>query len=312
MKNLILFACSVLIAGSILLISCNRDDGSDAPPKAGIFYSIADKQVAFTSLTKRVVSWAWDFGDGETSTEANPVHVYASGGYYTVTLTGTDAAGETAVAEADIAVALTPYVLLTGGPTNTTGKKWKISSAHSSKDAFCLADDNFTVVQPIGSGMLGNVGLGIGEVYDDIFTFKFNGSYVHSPQHGGAFAGLVYTSITGKTIIKVTPTSQSFGLCYTAWTPETGATFTLNENKNLSITTVNTAGTVTTDRTYKGVSTLTFSGTEFVGFMDFTRECILQEVTDQKMRLAMFVCTTTKSYYNKPSYAVILTFEAIP
>lgn len=32
-------------------------------------------------------SWAWDFGDGNTSTQQNPTHSYASGGFYTVSLT---------------------------------------------------------------------------------------------------------------------------------------------------------------------------------------------------------------------------------
>ena len=32
-------------------------------------------------------SWAWDFGDGETSTEQNPTHAYAEAGTYTVQLT---------------------------------------------------------------------------------------------------------------------------------------------------------------------------------------------------------------------------------
>ncbi|MCC6461215.1 MAG: T9SS type A sorting domain-containing protein [Saprospiraceae bacterium] len=32
-------------------------------------------------------SWQWDFGDGSTSTEQNPYHVYAQPGVYTVALT---------------------------------------------------------------------------------------------------------------------------------------------------------------------------------------------------------------------------------
>ena len=32
-------------------------------------------------------SWSWDFGDGETSTEQNPVHTFADGGIYNVCLT---------------------------------------------------------------------------------------------------------------------------------------------------------------------------------------------------------------------------------
>ncbi len=32
-------------------------------------------------------SWLWDFGDGTTSTEQNPIHIYEEGGRYTVSLT---------------------------------------------------------------------------------------------------------------------------------------------------------------------------------------------------------------------------------
>ena len=38
----------------------------------------------------QVVSYAWDFGDGETATGAKVSHAYATGGLRTVTLTVTD------------------------------------------------------------------------------------------------------------------------------------------------------------------------------------------------------------------------------
>ncbi|MBP1928166.1 PKD repeat protein [Methanolinea mesophila] len=38
-------------------------------------------------------SWAWNFGDSETSDEQNPVHTYAAAGNYTVTLTASNSAG---------------------------------------------------------------------------------------------------------------------------------------------------------------------------------------------------------------------------
>jgi len=38
-------------------------------------------------------SWLWDFGDGSTSTEQNPVHTYESEGAFTVKLTATNSAG---------------------------------------------------------------------------------------------------------------------------------------------------------------------------------------------------------------------------
>ncbi|MGI6023331.1 MAG: PKD domain-containing protein, partial [Methanoculleus sp.] len=44
--------------------------------------------VKFTDLSEGAVDeWKWDFGDGRTSTEQDPVHVYNTTGTYTVTLT---------------------------------------------------------------------------------------------------------------------------------------------------------------------------------------------------------------------------------
>ncbi|MDD2788483.1 PKD domain-containing protein, partial [Methanoculleus sp.] len=50
--------------------------------------------VAFTDTSlKSPTAWAWDFGDGNTSNEQNPAHVYASPGVYTVALTATNDLG---------------------------------------------------------------------------------------------------------------------------------------------------------------------------------------------------------------------------
>ncbi|MGI6023174.1 MAG: PKD domain-containing protein [Methanoculleus sp.] len=40
-----------------------------------------------------ITSWFWDFGDGSTSTEQNPEHIYVSAGNYTVSLTVSNAYG---------------------------------------------------------------------------------------------------------------------------------------------------------------------------------------------------------------------------
>ncbi|MFJ9696379.1 collagenase [Kitasatospora sp. NPDC101183] len=42
-----------------------------------------------------IASWAWNFGDGTTSTDQNPSHTYATAGSYTVSLTVTDGGGRT-------------------------------------------------------------------------------------------------------------------------------------------------------------------------------------------------------------------------
>ena len=122
----------------------------------------------------------------------------------------------------------------------------------------------------------------------------------------------MYAIVSQLDIVNVTEQSQSFGFASAAYTPEEGATFTYTEEKDLIQTVVDqNDGTTTAELTFEGVSTLSFSGTEFIGLMDFHRECIIQEITPEKMRLAMFMSATQGAHFNKPSLMVIFTFEAI-
>jgi PKD repeat protein len=47
----------------------------------------------FRDLSKKAVSWHWDFGDGQTSTARNPIHLYTTKPVSGVTLTITDSNG---------------------------------------------------------------------------------------------------------------------------------------------------------------------------------------------------------------------------
>lgn len=59
------------------------------------------------------LNYAWDFGDGATSTEQNPSHTYDKNGTYTATVTATDAGGLTGTASAHVTVGNTaPKVTL--------------------------------------------------------------------------------------------------------------------------------------------------------------------------------------------------------
>ena len=49
-----------------------------------------------------VVGWNWSFGDGSTSEQQNPLHTYASGSTYSVTLTVTDDRGGTGQAQQQV------------------------------------------------------------------------------------------------------------------------------------------------------------------------------------------------------------------
>lgn len=312
MKQNLRFYKLTAMAGLLLLLlfsSC-KEEAIVGPPTANIFFSVADKQVAFTALTTYSETWSWDFGDGTTSTDKAPVHVYEEGGVYTVTLTSSGPEGS-ANAVVEVSLALSPREMLTGGSAAPNGKTWRISGGHSELDAITFTDPDFTVVESVPPGALG-LFLGLGEEYEDEFTFKMDGSYEHDTKNGGAFAGLVFTLINQLNIVKITDNSQSFGFAVTEYNPEPGATFTFNESEDFSIEVVSQAdGETTWDLSFEDAMTLDFSGTEFIGLMDFTRKCVVQEITPDKMRLAMFMSATQGSHFNKPSLVVIFTFEAV-
>jgi len=69
----------------------------DAPGK---FHEIYPKKAPtpFVLNSKNITSWLWNFGDGSTSTQQNPNHVYTAAGTYNVSLTigdGTNSNTET-------------------------------------------------------------------------------------------------------------------------------------------------------------------------------------------------------------------------
>ena len=53
----------------------------------------APLSVQFTDLSKNALEWRWDFGDGGTSTDQNPIQTYSGSGTYNVNLTVRNAKG---------------------------------------------------------------------------------------------------------------------------------------------------------------------------------------------------------------------------
>jgi len=106
------------------------------PQTAGVDFDLAPASgskpllVDFTPiLDGTVTTYAWDFGDGSTSTEAAPSHVYYTAGTYTVTLGVVYESGATAEVEK------TDCIEVRSGFTSTAGKTlyWINSSTHDVK-----------------------------------------------------------------------------------------------------------------------------------------------------------------------------------
>jgi PKD repeat protein len=100
-------------------------------PMAGFTYVGNQGTVVFTNSSNNATSYLWDFGDGATSTEENPTHIFASGGNYKVTLTAIDGIDEN-ILESDVFVnsKVLPTILSPGFEDSAPWKiNWNASDA---------------------------------------------------------------------------------------------------------------------------------------------------------------------------------------
>lgn len=330
MKNrLVLLGLLFSLASTILVTSCTKEPVRlTFPLSAEIFYTTDDQQVAFTALTHSAVSWDWDFGDGTTSSEENPAHLYEEGGYYKVTLTATDASGNTKSDDVTLALNLTPYAYLTGDYTaeGYDGKTWRISTDHTPLDKLANADLEFTYatdVEELPSNAFGMY-LNMGEIYEDEFTFYNDGRYRHDVKgDGAAFGGLLFAYLTGKNMQKTSGELIAGADIFanSDFTPDNEATFIFAENDDYTIASAfgSMGGVLPYPTvTYSGVMTIDFpDSNEFMGVMDFHRKVIVQAINANTMRVVMFMTLDPAAIVSQDpliplaTTALVLTFEAV-
>ncbi len=104
-----------------------------------------------------VLGYAWDFGDGGTSTLATPTYTYTTAGTFTVMLTVTDSAGLTSMSMTIIAIAnansnLPPVAVITAPPTTgVVGTALSFNGSNSS-DPNIVFGDALTYAWDFGDG----------------------------------------------------------------------------------------------------------------------------------------------------------------
>ncbi len=69
------------------------------PPEAAFAWTADSLSVQFDNTTSDATSYWWDFGDGSSAMEANPVHTYAEAGTYEVTLVATNDCGSDTISQ---------------------------------------------------------------------------------------------------------------------------------------------------------------------------------------------------------------------
>lgn len=118
--------------------------GSDLPPMAVAFgpsagyvgIAVSFDGSSSLDLDGTIVSYDWDFGDGNTTAGASPTHTYAGEGIYTVTLTVTDDGGltDTATTTVDVTISSNapPTANLNGPYTGGAGSALLLDGSGSS------------------------------------------------------------------------------------------------------------------------------------------------------------------------------------
>lgn len=94
------------------LFSCEDDPDIGPPPSVGfdVSFKVAEvgELLSFTNSSTATdggsLTYQWDFGDGDLSTNANPTHFYSDTGTYNVILTATTAMGNSETFEDNIKV----------------------------------------------------------------------------------------------------------------------------------------------------------------------------------------------------------------
>lgn len=167
---------TLALMGLLFFGSCEDDDDGATPssedPIASFQFEADENDfltVNFSNFSQNASNYAWDFGDGNSSVEENPTHTYAAAGEYEVTLTASNADGESA-STTNTVIITDPNqaaALLTGGSSKT----WKLYRVGSSLGVGPNADETrlYFALENDGSRPC---------VYRHTFTFTSDGSFV--------------------------------------------------------------------------------------------------------------------------------------
>ncbi len=129
-RNIIFGLPTLFVAGAMLAMlsfsSC-KDDDPLADPISSFQYAVSIEnflEVTFSNFSQDASIYEWNFGDGNTSSDENPVHTFASAGTYTVVLTASN--------EDNVSASFSQVLVLTDPNTalamlaGETQKTWKL------------------------------------------------------------------------------------------------------------------------------------------------------------------------------------------
>jgi PKD repeat protein len=299
----------------LILGGCKKAE----PPTLDFTAEVDGFNVSFVVQATNVSDYEWDYGDGNTSTAAGShTYTYAEAGTYTVTLKVIGDGGE---AQKSVVVTIlpSPHDLLTGGPDDPDGKTWKLSK-QGTHFVNGISDGASYIVPPdFSSWVAAMAGLpfpdsvlslvGMGEEYDNLYTFRNDGTLSIDTGNGKIVSGFVYAKNEAENDIVFTTT---FGLYQINYSPPSGMGFSVKKgNISMDIATeVPNADDALSNVNIENVNYLEFSGGGFIGIKDYLNKSIIRSITEDRMVITVFVHGSEKTP-GRPSIALTVSFDAI-
>ncbi|WP_405140432.1 collagenase [Sphaerisporangium sp. NBC_01403] len=167
-------------------------DASFTSTASGLAVTFADTS---TDSDGTIASRQWNFGDGTSSTSANPSHTYGAGGTYTVSLTVTDDGGATATAAQQVRVSTGGSSMpeCTGADTRQLGKNCERSNLSATAGNYAYLYLNLpagvTTLTITSSGGTGNA-----DLYYGSGTWATTSSYTRRSTGAGNAETLTITN----------------------------------------------------------------------------------------------------------------------
>lgn len=301
-----IYALLAVFAIIIFANSCNKDDV--AAPIIEMYPYVDESNSYiwhFNTMSSDANSFIWDFGDGNSANGKEVSHTYTKSGKYTVIVTAKGDGGESSTTK-EISIVASKEELLTGGTDATTGKTWVLSQASSNQNDGVYGVDG-EVIQLAPGGALAMFGLG--DEYDNEFTFFDGGKYTVNPKNGKTLASWSYAAMTSTAVAF----SQETGLAVATFSAVNDGTYTLHTG-NLTVDVRAEGSAKVETKVFEDATWLEFSKGAFFGINTFDTRVIIEELTANKMFVSILLSTQDPSNYpddySKPSNLYKFTYEA--
>lgn len=167
---------------------------------ADIVSVCAGQTITFTNLSfPLTANHAWDFGDGTTSADASPTHVYTAGGTYPVTLIeGTGGCQDTETKTAYIFVDPSPTAAFSADQTQSCSAPFGVTFSNTSTPGSQYTWDFGDGSPPFTTGSTGNF----------LYNFTTPGAYTITLDVTSAINGCVTTEIKSNYIVISDPVAD--------------------------------------------------------------------------------------------------------